>query len=114
MKNNKLLAVAGAIATTVFLLPFVFRVFSWTGPYVTGAIVYSISLLFGAVNGRVFGPSTSVVAGLAAFLTASILCIPIILVTYGFALLGSPLVIIYGLLYGIASKKIGVKYVASQ
>lgn len=109
MKNEKLLGALGAVATTTFVLPFVFRLLSGAGPYIAGAVIYSLTFLFGAVSGRLFGSSTSVVSGVTAFITASILCVPVVLVTYGFALLGSPLVIVYGVIYGFASKKFGRK-----
>ena len=72
----------------------------WIG---TGAAFYSIGAVLGILHGLVLARASVLSVALGALAAALILCVPVVLITYGFALLGAPLVLAYVLLVGVGT-----------
>ena len=96
MSTGRLFGIASFLVSGVLLL-FLVQIPSSMGWLLTGSAFYASAGVYGFVAGFVFGKSCAVAVGWGAFAAAAVLCVPVIFVTYGFALAGAPLVLAFAL-----------------
>jgi hypothetical protein len=89
-----------------------YRSLEGSDPFVMGASLYVMGTALGYVHGLALGRASVAPVGLAALAAATLPCIPVLLVTYGIALIGAPLVVAYGALATVGAY-LGAKAKAS-
>jgi uncharacterized PurR-regulated membrane protein YhhQ (DUF165 family) len=103
MKTKSLVSTSSFIASLIVLLASNYG-FEKVGWNTTGIAVYSGGFLLGMLLGIVFGKRYALRIAAWAFLPSCILALPVVIATYGFAVLGAPLLLLYG----------GVVYLAAR
>ncbi|MEZ0306735.1 MAG: hypothetical protein ACAH21_02340 [Ramlibacter sp.] len=93
--ERKFAAVATSFGANLVCLGAATQVPPQAGWIVTGAVFYGLGTVLGLNLGIWLGRQCIGAVALGAFLAALVLSIPVILVTYGFALLGVPFVVAY-------------------
>jgi hypothetical protein len=96
-----------AVSTPAALL------FYWYGENLPGLLRLAgwgvVGVAAGLLLGRLFGPRDYFAVGIGAFIGALLLWTPVVVVTYGFALLGVPFLVAYA-----ATVALGAKYSAGR
>lgn len=77
------------------------------GWLLTGAAFYTAAAVMGCVLGLFFGRGCAAAVGWGAFAAAALLAMPVVVVTYGFALAGAPLVVAFAVMAGAAAHGAG-------
>ena len=83
-----------------------YRFAEGAGPAVMACTLYALGFLLGCVQGQLFGREHVKAVGYGALAAVLLLWTPIVVVTYGFALLGIPLVIAYAACVAAGAKLI--------
>ena len=80
-----------------------------SGSWVMSSGIYAAGFVLGCVFACMFNPGRSWSIGVGAFVAVAVLWTPVVLTTYGFALLAVPLLAVYALLVVL-----GYRLVASR
>lgn len=100
-------AAASSFLTNLALLVFATRIPAAAGWPATAVAFYSIAAALGFLHGFLLPRPSVLPVACGASAAALVLCVPVVLVTYGFALIGAPLILAYVLLVS-ASVYVGV------
>ncbi len=88
-----------------------YRFAEGAGGIVTIGAFYVVGFLLGCVHGLVFGRSYVKTVGYGALAAVLLLWAPVVVVTYGFALLGTPLVVAYAAFLAIGARLVATNIV---
>ena len=89
-----------SFATTCLALVFLIQIPSGAGWLLTGSAFYAVAAVSGFIHGILFGRECATAVGWGTFLAGVVFSVPVVLVTYGLALAGLPLVIAFAALAG--------------
>jgi hypothetical protein len=92
------------ICVTVLLL---MQVPASAGWLLTGAAYYAAAAVIGCVLGLIFGRGCAAAVGWGTFVAGALLSMPVVVVTYGFALAGAPLVVAFAVMSGAGARLAG-------
>jgi hypothetical protein len=70
------------------------------GWLLTGMAYYATAAVIGCALGILFGQRSAAAVGWGTFAAGALLSMPVVLVAYGFALAGAPLVVAFGVVAG--------------
>lgn len=103
MRSNIISIQVGFISNLILVLLVAGALASF-GPWVVGAGIFAIGLCIGIATGWLFEKQKPWIVGVTAFITVCIIWAPSVLVTYGFSLLGMPLLIAYAIVVTIGAQ----------
>ena len=89
-----------SFAVTCLALVFLIRIPSSLGWLQTGSAFYAAAAASGFIHGIVFGKKCAAAVGWGALLAGVVFSVPVVLVTYGLALIGLPLVLAFAAMAG--------------
>jgi hypothetical protein len=98
-----------SFACSFVLVLSTYWVLEGSGRWVLSSGIYAVGFVLGGVFAYMFDPGRSLPIGVGAFLAVAVLWTPVVLTTYGFALVAVPLLAVYALLVVL-----GFRLVAGQ
>jgi hypothetical protein len=96
-------AIASLVSNLVVVL-MVYRLLAATSTWTIGVGIFAAGMCLGIIHGWFFRQHCVRRIGLWAFIAVCVLWMPIVLTTYGFALLGLPLLVAYALVVLIGAR----------
>jgi hypothetical protein len=97
LQTNRFGAIASFASSICILLPTYYSLASESAYAIAGGLLVA-GFFLGLLLGIVFGRRASPQIGKGAFIAASLLWTPVVIGTYGFALMAAPLLVAYGAL----------------
>jgi hypothetical protein len=100
-------SIASAIASffsNLVVAVIVYRFLAATSAWTIGVGIFAAGFCLGLIHGWIFGKRCVRRIGLWAFIAVCVLWTPVVLTTYGFALLGLPLLAAYALVVFIGAR----------
>jgi tetrahydromethanopterin S-methyltransferase subunit F len=93
--RNRTFSAASSFLSSLFGVWITYRYAEGIGTVVVTCAFYIVGILLGCANGLLFGRNSAKTIGYAALFAVLLLWTPVVLATYGFALIAIPLVIAY-------------------